>query len=109
MKILVQSNFNVFFFRCIELLFTEWFDVDEPCLYGDTEDVIQNLAWTFNFKRTAPWRLCSKAFRKGTGEIETTQGHDIPRDQVVTTVTNRVRVYSILSIERGCSQIKLYH
>jgi hypothetical protein len=72
-----------------KLLFTEWFDVDEPCLYGDTEDVIQNLAWTFNFQRTAPWRLCSKAFRKGTGEIETTQGHDIPTDQIVTTDNNK--------------------
>ena len=69
--------------------------MDEPCLYGDTEDVIQNLAWTYNYKESAPYRLCSKAFRKGNGEIQTTQGHDIPKEQVVKTGSTMVRIHQI--------------
>ena len=65
------------------LLFTEWFDIDEPCLTGDTEDVVQNLAYVSNFQKTAPHRICPKILRRGSAEFQTTQGHPIPDNQVL--------------------------
>lgn len=65
------------------LLFTEWFDIDEPCLTGDTEDVVQNLAYVSNFQKTAPHRICPKILRRGNAQFQTTQGHEIPDNQVL--------------------------
>ena len=65
------------------LLYTEWFDYDEPCLYGDHESVLQNLAYVSNFRKTAAYRICPKQFRKGTTEFQTVQGKPLPLDQVL--------------------------
>ena len=56
------------------LLHTEWFDIDEPCLTGDSEDALQNLGYVSNFQQTAPFRMCPKQLRKGNAEFQTTSG-----------------------------------
>ena len=42
---------------------TEWFDMDEPCLYGDIEDVLQNLAYVNTYTESSAFRICPKSMR----------------------------------------------
>ena len=44
-------------------LMTEWFDMDEPCLYGDIEDVLQNLAYVNTYTESSAFRICPKSMR----------------------------------------------
>ena len=68
----------------LALLYTEWFDLDEPCLVGDIEHVLTNIAYVSNFEKTAPFRICPKKFReKGKTEFQTTQGTPVPIKQIV--------------------------
>ena len=40
-------------FSALAPLYTEWFDIDEPCHYGDYEDVKQNMAYVGNFEKSS--------------------------------------------------------
>merc|ERR1712037_371167 len=64
-------------------LYTEWFDIDEPCHYGDYEDVRQNFAYVGNFEKSAQFRMCPSYNRKGF-EVLTTQGQEKPDSQSAT-------------------------
>ena len=76
------------------MLFTEWFDVDEPCLTGDTEDVVNNIAWVSNFGVSAPFRICPKVFRKSESfQYKTTSGTPVPRDAVFHVDYDNVNMY----------------
>ena len=57
---------------------TEWFDMDEPCMYGDTEDVIQNLAYVNTYVQSSAFRLCPKTMRHGI-EFQTIHGQPTNR------------------------------
>merc|ERR1712106_513945 len=63
-------------------LYTEWFDIDEPCHYGDYEDVKQNMAYVGNFEKSRQFRMCPAYNRKGF-EVLTTQGQEKPDSQSV--------------------------
>ena len=58
---------------------TEWFDIDEPCMYGDTEDVLQNLAYVNTFTQSSAFRLCPKNMRMGL-EFQTVHGQAVRSD-----------------------------
>ena len=55
---------------------------------GDTESVVQNLAWLSNFPKIAPFRICPKLNRKEGSEFETTLGQGIPPFQKITVDYN---------------------
>ena len=54
--------------------------MDEPCMYGDTEDVTQNLAYVNTYPISAPFRMCPKVYRTGV-EFQTIHGRDIDQDK----------------------------
>ena len=64
-------------------LFTEWFDVDEPCLDGDSESAAQNLAAASTWSKSGRFRMCPKSRRKGDFEVETVEGDPVPKEQKV--------------------------
>lgn len=64
-------------------LYTEWFDLDEPCKVGDVESAAQSLAMTTTYDKTGRFRMCPKIRRHPTPEYQTVEGGDIPKDQVV--------------------------
>ena len=51
-------------FLILAPLYTEWFDIDEPCHYGDYEDVRQNFAYVGNFEKSG------KLFQRSTMSID---------------------------------------
>ena len=66
------------------LLYTEWFDLDEPCLVGDIEHVLTNIAYVSNFEKTAPFRICPRKFRRpAKTEFQTVQGQPVPSTQLI--------------------------
>lgn len=64
-------------------LYTEWFDIDEPCMEGDTESAAQNLALAASYEKTGRFRMCPTIYRKGEPEFLTVEGQNIPDGQIV--------------------------
>ena len=54
-------------------LMTEWFDMDEPCGFGDIEDVLQNLAYVNTYTESSAFRICPKSMRTKV-EFQTVHG-----------------------------------
>ena len=56
---------------------------DTKDMTGDTEDVLNNLAWVSNFPISAPFRVCPKVFRKSENfQYKTTSGTPVPNNAV---------------------------
>ena len=82
---LFSSHFQFWKYLGIYYIFsaqlkTEWFDIDEPCDTGDTEDVTQNLAYVNTYPKSAPFRMCPKLYRSGV-EFQTIHGREINQDK----------------------------
>ena len=77
---LICCLFCIFVILFSAELETEWFDIDEPCMYGDTEDVTQNLAYVNTYPKSAPFRMCAKVYRSKV-EFQTVHGRDLNQDK----------------------------
>ena len=49
-------------------------------MYGDTEDVTQNLAYVNTYPKSAPFRMCAKVYRSRV-EFQTVHGRDLNQDK----------------------------
>lgn len=62
---------------------TEVFDVDSPCLEGDIESALQNLAYTGRYEQSARFRMCVKDTRTSGVSYMTVQGSQRLPGQIV--------------------------
>ena len=84
---------NVNFAGC---LYTEWFDIDDPCHGDDTESVTQNMAFSATLPLSGRFRMCPKIRQSGPPEFQTIQGQDIPDSQKVTVHWTIIELHSHL-------------
>lgn len=64
-------------------LYTEWFDIDEPCYDGDTESATQNMAMVNSLPQTGRFRMCPRIRQVGEPQFRTIEGGEIPQEQKV--------------------------
>lgn len=66
-----------------DCLYTEWYDIDEPCHVGDVESAGQNLAFASTLPVTGRFRMCPGRRQVGDPEFQTIEGAPVPKDQKV--------------------------
>ncbi|TRY69476.1 hypothetical protein TCAL_03259 [Tigriopus californicus] len=64
-------------------LYTEWFDIDEPCYDGDTESTTQNMAMINCLPKSGRFRMCPRIRQVGEPQFRTIEGGEIPKDQKI--------------------------
>jgi len=58
-------------------LSTEFFDLDEPCMYGDVESVRQIIKYVKKYKKSSSFKFCQHQMRKSESIVETLTGHSL--------------------------------